>query len=79
MPSSRRNSTAAAVLSVAYPSAGIVFWSVAVLIGYSRVYCGAHYPFDVLAGLALGGLLSWPWAMLMLAPPGGVPKKKKKR
>jgi undecaprenyl-diphosphatase len=72
---------AAAVLSVAYPAAGFVFWSLAGLIAYSRVYCGQHYPFDVLAGLILGGVLSWPWAMLMLG--GGAAKsggsKKKKR
>lgn len=74
---------AAAVLSVAYPAAGLVFWSLAGLIAYSRVYCGQHYPFDVLAGLILGGALSWPWAMLMLGGGAGGGsgggKKKKKR
>ena len=72
---------AAAVLSVAYPAAGFVFWSLAGLVAYSRVYVGAHYPLDVLAGLALGGLLSWPWAALMLGAGGssGAAKKKKKR
>ena len=69
----------AAVLSVAYPAASIVFWSLAGLVAYSRVYVGQHYPFDVLAGLALGGLLSWPWAALMLGGPGGGAKTKKKR
>ena len=72
---------AAAVLSVAYPAAGFVFWIFAGLVAYSRVYCGQHYPFDVLAGLALGGLLAWPWAMLMLGGgsggSGGGKKKKK--
>lgn len=69
---------AASVLSVACPGASIVFWSLAGLIAYSRVYVGAHYPFDVLAGLALGGLLSWPWAALMLGSGGGAKKKKKR-
>jgi len=30
------------------------FFLVASLVGLSRIYCGVHYPFDVLAGAALG-------------------------
>ena len=31
----------------------------AVVMAFTRVYVGAHYPGDVLAGLALGGVVAW--------------------
>src|SRR4051812_19012101 len=37
---------------------GIVAAVLAVLMAFTRVYVGAHYPGDVLAGLALGGLVA---------------------
>ncbi len=70
---------AAAVLSAAYPGGAFAFAGAAALIGYSRVYVGAHYPGDVLAGWALGALMGWPWAWLMLGRGGGVSGRKKKR
>ena len=33
---------------------GYFFVAVAALIGFSRIYVGVHYPFDVLAGMLLG-------------------------
>jgi len=37
---------------------GIVASVLAVLMAFTRVYVGAHYPGDVLAGLALGGVVA---------------------
>lgn len=35
----------------------IILW--AALVGYSRIYLGAHYPGDVICGSALGALIGW--------------------
>ena len=70
---------AASVMAVAYPPIGFLFWTAAALVAYSRVYCGAHYPGDVVAGLLLGSLLSWPWAVLMLKTGSSGGSKKKRR
>lgn len=37
-----------------YPTMRFVFWGIALLIAYSRVYVGVHFPFDVLGGALLG-------------------------
>jgi undecaprenyl-diphosphatase len=31
----------------------------AVLVSYSRIYIGVHWPLDAAAGMALGGLIGW--------------------
>ncbi len=36
---------------------GIFFW--AIIISYSRIYLGVHYPLDVLGGAALGCVLAY--------------------
>lgn len=42
----------------------ILFYVLACLVSYSRVYIGIHYPFDVLGGAAIGLLLAWPMRWL---------------
>lgn len=35
----------------------IVFW--ALVVGYSRIYAGVHYPGDVISGSLFGALIGW--------------------
>ncbi|KKT34009.1 MAG: PAP2 family protein [Candidatus Woesebacteria bacterium GW2011_GWB1_44_11b] len=36
------------------------------LTAFGRVYLGAHYPLDVIAGTVLGSFLGWLWYLLIL-------------
>ena len=45
---------------------GIVAAILAVLMAFTRVYVGAHYPGDVLAGLALGGGVAFAGAVVVV-------------
>jgi undecaprenyl-diphosphatase len=49
---------AAVVTASLIPAVAPVFLLLAILIGLSRVVLGVHYPSDVLAGAALGGILA---------------------
>lgn len=44
----------ATVLAAAAPRWRVAFYSLAVLIAFSRLYNGVHFPLDVIAGAALG-------------------------
>lgn len=55
----------AIIISHHYPSFALPLWVFAALVSASRVVLGLHYPSDVLAGGAVGGMiaevvLAWP-------------------
>ena len=67
MPSNHavNSSTAIVFLCVLYPWLGWVLWPLMVLIGFSRVYLGAHYVTDVWVGWAIGLILGGSVAYLL--------------
>jgi undecaprenyl-diphosphatase len=48
------NMAVATVLILFFGSRGALYLLFALLIGYARIYTGAHWPFDVLGGFLLG-------------------------
>ena len=44
---------------------GAVILAVALAVSWGRVYCGVHFPLDIAAGAALGGVIAllygWLW------------------
>ena len=67
-PSNHAANTAAlaAFLQVLYPRSGWITWPIVALVGFSRVFIGAHYVTDVLGGWVLGGVIGGAaaWALL---------------
>lgn len=60
-PSNHSTIAAAAAVGLALAWRRLAPWVLpgALLMGFSRVFVGAHYPHDVLAGLVLGSVTAW--------------------
>jgi undecaprenyl-diphosphatase len=63
-PSGHAASTFGAAVAVSrmWPQTRVVWWTLAVLIGYSRIYLGHHYPLDVAGGALLGVAIAF-WVL----------------
>ena len=55
-----------------YRRYGWLIFSIALIVGYSRIYVGVHYPLDVLSGFVLGGVT----ALLVLLVYNGIELQK---
>ncbi len=55
---------AAFFLSQPFRKLSPLFFGIAGIVGYSRIYIGIHYPFDVIGGAAIGMLIAWPMRLL---------------
>lgn len=49
----------AVTMSRGWPQAQPLWWATALLIAFSRIYVGVHYPLDVIGGAIAGMLSAW--------------------
>ena len=49
----------ATLMSLCFRNTTLLVYSLALLVGYSRVYLKVHYPFDVLGGALYGSLIGY--------------------
>mgnify|MGYP001795780194 CR=1 FL=1 len=56
---------AAVIFTYHYPSLWLLFFGLALLISWTRVYVGVHFPSDVLAGTVVGLLMGGVWVLFL--------------
>ncbi|MBT8221801.1 MAG: phosphatase PAP2 family protein [Eudoraea sp.] len=54
------------LLNKRFPYLKIILILWALIVAYSRIYIGVHFPLDVLTGLAIGALFGWTFARLYI-------------
>lgn len=70
---SANSAALATTIALAYPPLAPFAVLVSILVGFSRIYLGVHYPIDVLTGWCIGallGILFWLIFRKMLSRPG---------
>jgi undecaprenyl-diphosphatase len=73
-PSNHATIAGAATVTLALAWRGILWLTapMALLMAFSRVFVGVHYPHDVVAGLVLGALVAFAFVRLSARPATGV-------
>ena len=68
-PSNHAVNTAAAsvFLQTIYPRLGWAVWPFTLIIGFNRIYVGAHYPTDVVGGWLIGIADAWAFIVFLRA------------
>ncbi|MFF0450657.1 phosphatase PAP2 family protein [Streptomyces sp. NPDC004609] len=63
---------AAVALAMAWPRIWLLTVPMALLMAFSRVFVGVHYPHDVMVGLVLGGVVAAVFTTVLTGPAGAL-------